>query len=1094
MDPLDLVLRDLIDTVLGENVYGAPDALRADDEWCRIPVTGGALVFRRRDGGPLQPYRLSRGPVWHVGDTERELTPVEVLALLGDRRELPAHNAVLADLRTAVEHTEVTRAGWSALRDRALRPGGLLTGERLAATRNRPFHPTARAVSGWSADELAEYGPMRQRPMPMCWVAVRRDRLRHGEHAESHRLERLLLDGSEQDCLADAMTSSGANATEYQPVPVHPWQFDRVLHAAWADEIAAHDVVPLDCRAGRFQPTASLRTLTTAPETDRHLKVPLGVATLGAARLLPPRYLDNGDKAQRMLRWLLDTDPALAERVALCDETAWCGWHADAADEFADRPGELAAQVRRYPSDILGSDTIALPMAALAAHEWQHIAPALGVDDPVAFFRGLATDFCAMMFAFLGHGVLPELHGQNVVVLLSGGGPVRFVLRDHDTVRVCPQWMSEAGTPDPGYRIKPGAPQSLSLDAPETLIGYAQTLGFQVNLYGIADAIARHYDLDERVLWHALADAVTTAIDVTAGGDTLRATLLDAPDWPRRQVLGPLLRAGRNAGVSMPAATGSVPNPLRPLRAARRASRQRLLNAYLRESGRTPAPTGDGLVRVPLGDGRAVVVALRYRSEFGHHTYGDDVWLACSDGMRVPLTHDELVTLLLDEVAGLATAAFGETGDGETLARQITGSVEATARYLQVGSPSHADPARNAEQSLRYGHPFHPTPKSIDGFGDELPRYAPELGAEFRLHWFAVRADAVAERRVAPGEWVPPRVARHAPPGYALLPVHPWQSRYVTRQQRVAELLADGTLVALGELGGPVYPTSSVRTVCDPAFDTSWKLPLHVRITNFVRTNPAEHLHRAADASALIARLAAGWQHDRFGVLLETGYRAVDPAVVGDELAADFAVLFRQHPFVDGDYAPRVVAGLLEDRDDGVPTVIEEVRRSGGPVREWLRCYLRLAVLPLFDVFERDGVSFEAHVQNSLLHTEDGWPARFWVRDMEGTSVSAARQPGLDPASPLRYSDDEAWLRLRYHAIGNHLGHLIGVLGRHGDGERPLWTAAREVLLDEGGTLAHDLVASRVVPVKANLISRFAGRGERPLYVDVPNPLYQVSL
>ena len=229
-------------------------------------------------------------------------------------------------------------------------------------------------------------------------------------------------------------------------------------------------------------------------------------------------------------------------------------------------------------------------------------------------------------------------------------------------------------------------------------------------------------------------------------------------------------------------------------------------------------------------------------------------------------------------------------------------------------------------------------------------------------------------------------------------------------------------------------------------------------------------------------------------MLLETGYRGVDPAVVGDELAADFAVLFRQHPFVDGRFAPKVVAGLLEDRDDGMPAVIEEVSRSGGSWQEWLRCYLRLAVLPLLDVFERDGVSFEAHVQNSLLHTEDGWPARFWVRDMEGTSVSAARQPDLDPASPLRYSDDEAWLRLRYHAIGNHLGHLIGVLGRHGDGERPLWTTARQVLLDEGGTLARDLVASPALPVKANLISRFAGRGERPLYVDVPNPLYQVSL
>jgi len=40
---------------------------------------------------------------------------------------------------------------------------------------------------------------------------------------------------------------------------------------------------------------------------------------------------------------------------------------------------------------------------------------------------------------------------------------------------------------------------------------------------------------------------------------------------------------------------------------------------------------------------------------------------------------------------------------------------------------------------------------------------------------------------------------------------------------------------------------------------------------------------------------------------------------------------------------------------------------------------------------------------------------------------------------------------------------------------------------------AADLLSSPVLPAKANLIGRFAGRGERPLYVDVPNPMHGVS-
>lgn len=603
----DLVLRDLIDTLLSENVAGVADALDVDgpgvpgvacgdaEQWCRVPVTGGAVVFRCRDGGPLQKWRLSRAPVWFVAGTWRELSPARVLDLVVGHDDLPGWSAVAADLHAAVEHTDVTQAGWRALAECAPRAGGsaqlqltsgLLTGERVAATRNRPFHPTARAVSGWSAAEVATYGPMRPEPLGLRWVAVRRDRLRHGEGTTSDTIATELLGQSEQERLADAMDAFDVDTDAYQPIPMHPWQFERVLPAEWADEITARDVVPLDCELGQFRPTASLRTLAIAPESAVHVKLPLGggpagVATLGAARLLPPRYLDNGDKAQRTLRWLLHTDPTLASRIALCDERAWCGWHADAGDEFADRPGQLAAQVRRYPDDVVADNTVAVPMAALAAHEWRQLSLALGVEDPVAFFRDLASAFCAMTFAFLGHGVLPELHGQNVVVVLPASdnasvnatkrrprGEPRFVLRDHDTVRLCPRWLAATGTPDPGYRIKPGVPQSLCLDRPDELIGYAQTLGFQVNLYGIADALARHYELDERVFWRVLTDVVVAGIDAAVVRDevrdTLRAVLLDAAEWPSRQVLGPLLRAGRREGVSMPAATGRVPNPLLP--------------------------------------------------------------------------------------------------------------------------------------------------------------------------------------------------------------------------------------------------------------------------------------------------------------------------------------------------------------------------------------------------------------------------------------------------------------------------------------------------------------------------------------------------
>ncbi|MGH3520213.1 MAG: IucA/IucC family protein [Haloechinothrix sp.] len=589
-DPIDLVLRDLIDTLLQENVYGLADIVHACAEppepgaelaererWCRIAVTSGWLVFRGRDGGALQPYRFSRGPLWHCGGAEgpRTLAPSELLTILASKHGAGTRTAeVAADLRASVEHAAVTLAGSLSLPERVPRPGGMLAAERLAATRNRPFHPTARAAAGWSAAELARYGPMRRGALGVDWVGVRRDGVRYGSGADSNRMEHLVLGDHELELLAEAAHRAGVNLDQYQPLPVHPWQFEHVLPREYASELDTRDVVPLTRGLGRFHPTSSLRTLTTAPESELHLKLPLGVATLGAARLLPPRYLDNAERAQHTMRRLLTSDPRLGTLVDLCDERTWCGWRSpDADDEFADRPGQLAAQVRAYPGGLFGDpDSLILPMAALAAHEWQVLHPAIGEagfdDDPVRLFRLQAESFCALGFGFLRYGVLPELHGQNVVVVLAQGAVRRFVLRDHDTLRLYPEWMRASGVPDPGYRIKPGATQSLRLPSAQALLGYLQTLGFQVNLYGIADALARHYDLDERALWSQLREAVIACLDRLGlpgrVADVLDRELLRATEWPSRQVLRPLLRRGRSAGVSMPASAGRVPNPLLP--------------------------------------------------------------------------------------------------------------------------------------------------------------------------------------------------------------------------------------------------------------------------------------------------------------------------------------------------------------------------------------------------------------------------------------------------------------------------------------------------------------------------------------------------
>lgn len=590
------------------------------------------------------------------------------------------------------------------------------------------------------------------------------------------------------------------------------------------------------------------------------------------------------------------------------------------------------------------------------------------------------------------------------------------------------------------------------------------------------------------------------------------------------------------------------------------AAIERLLNCYLRETGIFEPPCESDVAT--LNDscreryqrlaqrGQAVSLRLpatgvllmgmcRYRSALGHHEYEPQWW--CCNGRESPrpvATARELAELLVAELVRQGAAGNDRDVRIIDLLAHVQNSVDKTRHYLEARlrdgpapgwNPIVADPFLTAEQSLLFGHPFHPTPKSSEGFsGEDLARFAPELRAVFRLYYFAVDPGLIQEDFISGASQVaiPEQVREEADNrlearsrGWPLLPCHPWQHDYLRREQVVNELISGGRLCDLGVLGGTVYPTSSVRTVWDARHEYFFKLPLNVRLTNFVRVNPLEQMQR----SLAVSRALSIWQEHKpvsgFSVLPEVGYRTLmNPdweSGTRERLAASFAVLFRRTPA--GDPSPMVLAALLEpDVLGGAPAIMQCIchaaRDRGRTVdimflREWLQRYLEISLLPLVQCFVEGGISLEAHVQNSLLAVRAGWPERFFVRDLEGASIARgiAQRHGLfrhlEENSTAFYEDSEAWYRFKYYVLVNQLGHLIATLARHGEAdEHILWGVARTVLQDntalfsgqEGAGYLHDLLNSMVLPAKANFISRLLDRGEHPLYVPVPNPL-QVS-
>ncbi|HEY9576235.1 MAG TPA: IucA/IucC family protein [Pseudobacillus sp.] len=566
---------------------------------------------------------------------------------------------------------------------------------------------------------------------------------------------------------------------------------------------------------------------------------------------------------------------------------------------------------------------------------------------------------------------------------------------------------------------------------------------------------------------------------------------------------------------------------------AERAAVERLLNAYLRENGLFDPRISDQEFIITLeNSSRQISGSFRYWSPIGHHTFGNVFYAhVIEESDFAEITERKVIEMLIEELAYLEKDEQLRLEKAEMLQRHIENSMAKTATYLEYALKNSKEEAftyLNSERSLLLGHPFHPTPKSSEGFSEsDLAEFGPELGASFSLHYLAVSKECILEEKLTEeySEFeealskddllsVKQKLGKQYEE-YKLLPLHPWQARYLLELEEVQAAITKGSIVNIGELGQPVYPTSSIRTVWDKKQNAFYKLPLHVRITNFIRTNSLEQANRTIDAAKVIAHIRGNYETEEFRILLERGYRALripeSSEEVNERLIQDTAVLFREGVNVlkeRQDAELYVTASLLEELPGWKESELAKlVKRHHYNEEEWLKQYLAITLKPMLELFAETGISLEAHVQNSLVRFVNGWPATCYVRDLEGVSISRGKAEAsawipqlVAEDSPVLYNEEEAWFRFNYYVVVNHLGHLISCLGKvHHYDEWKLWQVVRSVLLEIDRTAssqslrtyAQTLLQCKTLPAKANLISRFQECGETPLFVEIPNPIYE---
>jgi siderophore synthetase component len=396
-----------------------------------------------------------------------------------------------------------------------------------------------------------------------------------------------------------------------------------------------------------------------------------------------------------------------------------------------------------------------------------------------------------------------------------------------------------------------------------------------------------------------------------------------------------------------------------------------------------------------------------------------------------------------------------------------------------------------SEQSLIFGHRFHPAPKARSGDPEDWLAHGPETRTRCRLRYLAVPRELIVEEgdvsaldALCPG----------GDPGVALLPAHPWQYRLL----RAA--VPAGGITDLG-IGGPEFaPTASVRTLYQPDADTFLKFSLNVRITNCVRRSAAYELSGAVALTRLLRPL---FTMIGSTVLAEPGYRSL--GIAGDTaLLEGLGVIVRSglRPHLRPGVTALLAAAVADEHSARPAHVSRLLERGEGDALAWWDAYLGLLLPPVLTMYFEHGVVLEPHLQNVLVGvTPDGMPAQMLFRDLEGTKLLPehhgaflAGLPG-DVSGPITYDAERGWNRIAYCLLVNHTAEVLAALADGDPALEPaLWALVRDHL-DRmywqlgGPPRLRALLSGVPLPAKANLLLRWSRHADRHAgYVPLPSP------
>lgn len=411
------------------------------------PDRSASYSFRARrlalDHWALDEASLSRSVAGRPAQLDVQAFVVEMAELLGiPEKLLPTYlEELAATLASAAwklhQHTataaELARADYQDL--------------EAAMTEGHPSFVANNGRVGYGLDDFMAYAPETGSTVRLVWVAARRE---HTRLSLSERLtEATLYDGelgaATLTAFGATLAGLGLDPADYLYLPLHPWQWTNKVAVTFAPDVARRGLVLLGEGPDDYRAQQSIRTFfnVSAPERS-YVKTALAIQNMGFLRGLSPRYMGPTPAINDWVASVVEGDETLQDcGFGVLREHAAIGYTGDAFHALEATHGVgspyqkmLAALWRDSPLPRLRDGERLATMASLLHRDadGRSLAAALVESSPVDATTWLRSYLRAyvrpVVHCLLAHDLAFMPHGENLVLVLRDGVPVRALMKD----------------------------------------------------------------------------------------------------------------------------------------------------------------------------------------------------------------------------------------------------------------------------------------------------------------------------------------------------------------------------------------------------------------------------------------------------------------------------------------------------------------------------------------------------------------------------------------------------------------------------------------------------------------------------------------